>query len=90
MLSPRGSVTNTQLLRHCRGCRKDYGRMMTARLIVLDVPGSGCGDIRIIGDSVSVIAEFEYSGNGQDFIGRIEFRGVKVYRFADEFLRRAS
>lgn len=58
--------------------------MTTRRLIELAVQGSGCGDIRIVCDSVSVIAEFEYRGSGQDLIGRLEFRGVKVFRFADE------
>lgn len=35
-------------------------------LVELNVPGSGCGDIRIVADSVSVIAEFEYRESGQD------------------------
>lgn len=55
-----------------------------ARVLDLPVGGDGCGDVRFSGDSVSLVAEFEFRRNKEDRIGGIRFNDVVAHRFHDE------
>ena len=50
----------------------------------LQVPQSGCGDIRITADSVTVRVEYEYREEKQDLIGTLIFGDVAAHRFTSE------
>lgn len=58
--------------------------MAARKLWALRTSQSGCGDVRLISDGVSLLAEYEYRSNGQDWIGGVQFEEVIAHRFRDE------
>ncbi|MCK9605334.1 MAG: hypothetical protein M0R33_02665 [Methylomonas sp.] len=58
--------------------------MAVRKLWGLRTTQSGCGDIRITFDSVILLAEYEFRGEGQDQVGGLQFEDVIAYRFRDE------
>lgn len=54
------------------------------RLTYLPMSTSGCGDTRLVSDSVSLLIEYEYRLNGKDLIVGVRFDHVVAYRFRSE------
>lgn len=55
--------------------------MMKTNRIELPISVSGCGDIKIVFDGLTLVAEFEYRDSGVDYIGSIRFNDVLAHRF---------
>lgn len=58
--------------------------MGTKKVLDLRTSQSGCGDIRITFDGLTLIIEYEFSSGGNDFVGGVIFDNVIAYRFRDE------
>lgn len=50
----------------------------------LPIPQSGCGNTRFSVAGLVATLEFEFRGQGQDWIGAAQFDGVLAYRFRNE------
>jgi hypothetical protein len=55
--------------------------MMSTKVAELPMSGSGCGELRIVFDSLDVVVEYEY---GQGAVGRVRFAAAIAFRFRDE------
>jgi hypothetical protein len=60
--------------------------MEIKKLSELSIPASGCGDIALSFDGLTLVCRYEFRRDRRDFIGAITFVNTRAFRFRDELL----